>query len=415
MAAAHYLKGRCTVVEAEREPGGLCRSFDKAGFLYDIGGHILFSKNAPLLSEIVSWLGRNVARKLRRNQIWYKDRYVKYPFENGLSVLDKKEIYECLMGFLDRPSARPKNLEEWCVHRFGRGLAEKYLLPYNKKIWKCNLSAMSTHWVDRIPSPPLEDIVKSAVGLETEGYVHQLHFYYPKRGGIQSLTRAFAKPLSDIKTGFTVRRVKRRRDGWSVSDGTATLSCRRLISTIPIFDLVRSLEAVPLQVQERLDRLRYNSLILVMVAVRHEGLSEKSALYIPDPKILPHRVCFMKYFSRYNAPPGASHLVAEITVPPSSAQLKASPALLAESVISGVKDICGFSVNDVIATDVQVIKYAYVISDAQYLANMRIIRDFLKSIGIHPLGRFGNFQYLNMDQCVDAARDLVGSFSKKPH
>lgn len=412
LAAAHYLEGRCTVVEAEKEPGGLCRSFEKAGFVYDIGGHVLFSKDTPLLSEIISWLGRNVARKFRRNQIWYKDRFVKYPFENGLSVLDKQEIFECLMGFLDRKPGRPRNLEEWCSDRFGRGLAEKYLIPYNRKIWKYDLSDMSTHWVDRIPSPPLEDIVKSAVGIETEGYTHQLHFYYPKRGGIQSLTNALAKPLSGIKTGFTVRRVKKERDGWSVSDGATSLHGRRLISTIPLFDLVRSLEGVPLKVRERLDRLRYNSLILVMIAVRHEGLAEKTALYIPDPKILPHRVCFMKYFSDNNAPRGSSHLVAEITAPPAGARLKTSPDLLVESVIAGIKDICGFSPNEVIATDVRVIKYAYVIYDAEYLASLQIIRGFLRSTGIQPLGRFGNFEYLNMDQCVEAARRLVESLPR---
>lgn len=414
LAAAHYLPGRCTVVEAEKSPGGLCRSFDKDRFVYDIGGHVLFSRNTGLLSEMISWLGTNVARKFRRNQIWYKDRYVKYPFENGLSVLDKDEIFECLMGFLDKKAARPRNLEEWCRGRFGRGLAEKYLIPYNHKIWKYDLSKMSTHWVDRIPSPPLEDIVRSAIGIETEGYTHQLHFYYPKTGGIQSLTRSLVGSLPDVRTGFTVRSVRKAQDGWRVSDGQETLRCRHLISTIPLFDLIDSLERVPPKVKDRIDKLRYNSLMLVMIGVKHEGLSEKTALYIPDEKILPHRVCFMKYFSRNNAPRGTSHLVAEITVPPSSARLKTSPDLLIEIVISGIKDICGFSVNDIMATDVQVIKYAYVVYDAQYLANMRIIRDFLKSIGIHPLGRFGNFQYLNMDQCVEAAKLLVESLSRTP-
>ena len=40
--------------------------------------------------------------------------------------------------------------------------------------------------VERIPRPPKEDILKSAKRKKTEGYKHQLFFYYPK-GGIQSL------------------------------------------------------------------------------------------------------------------------------------------------------------------------------------------------------------------------------------
>lgn len=412
LAAAHFLQGRCTVVEAEQSPGGLCRSFEKNGFVYDIGGHVLFSKNTKVLKEIIDWLHPNVAQKYRKNQIWHRDRYVKYPFENGLSALDKDEIFDCLMGFLERKTTRPKNLGEWCRFRFGRGLADKYLIPYNRKIWKYDLSKMSTHWVDRIPSPPLEDIVRSAVGIETEGYIHQLHFYYPKRGGIQSLTRSLAGSVPAIRTGFAVRHIKKEKNVWCVSDGDSTVRARRLISTIPLFDLIDSLEHAPLRVKMAVGNLKYNSLILVMVAVKHEGLSQKTALYIPDPKILPHRVCFMKYFSRRNAPAGSSHLVAEITVPPSSSCLRIAPDLLIEKVVSGIKDICDFSVNDIILTDVKFIKYAYVIYDSQYLKNIRIVCDFLKSTGIQPLGRFGRFQYLNMDQCVEAAGQLVRSLAR---
>jgi protoporphyrinogen oxidase len=412
LSAAHYLGGRCTVLEAEQSPGGLCRSFEKNGFVYDIGGHVLFSKNKRVLNEMISWLGPNVAQKFRRNQVWYKDRYVKYPFENGLSALDKDEVYECLVSFLRRKKAEPKNFLEWCRHRFGQGIADKYLLPYNRKIWKYDLDKMSTHWVERIPSPPLEDIIKSAIGIETEGYLHQLHFYYPKIGGIQSLTQSLARSVPDIRTGFSIRHIRKDLCGWSISDGHATVHGRRLISTIPLFDLLGSLDRVPLRVKTRIERLRFNSLILVMVAVNHEGLSKKTAIYIPDPEILPHRVCFMKYFSRKNAPRGSSHVVAEITAPPSSSWLTTSADLLIEKVISGIKDICGFSVNDVIETDVRLIRYAYVVYDRQYLENMRIVNEFLRSIGVHPLGRFGSFQYLNMDQCVEAARRLVESLSR---
>ena len=36
-------------------------------------------------------------------------------------------------------------------------------------------------------------MIKSAVGVETEGYAHQLYFGYPKTGGIEMLPRSFEK------------------------------------------------------------------------------------------------------------------------------------------------------------------------------------------------------------------------------
>ncbi len=40
------------------------------------------------------------------------------------------------------------------------------------------------NWVqDRVPQPPVEAVIKSALRTQTEGYTHQLHYYYPRQGG----------------------------------------------------------------------------------------------------------------------------------------------------------------------------------------------------------------------------------------
>lgn len=410
LSSAFFLGGNCKVLEASEVPGGLCRSFNKDGFVYDIGGHILFSKNTTLLNEITKWLGENVQQRYRRNQILYNGRYVKYPFENGLYALDKSEIYECLISFLNRQRQEPANFEEWCRFRFGEGIASKYLIPYNRKIWKRNLTEMSLHWVDRIPSPPMEDIVKSAIGIETEGYIHQLNFFYPKKGGIQALISSLTKYAPGLITKFRVSKIKKKENKWIISDGNENFSCDNVISTIPIFDLINSLENVPVKVKASLSKLQYNSLVLVMIGVKHEGLNERTALYIPDPKILPHRICFMKYFSEFNAPKGFSHLVAEITVPPNDILLSTEDDTIVEQVINDLKTSCDFSINDVVVTDVKRIKYAYVVYDSGYLENTKVVYDYLDSLGIYYTGRFGSFEYINMDTCIEMSKNLVQSF-----
>jgi len=411
LSVAHYLGGKCLVLEAENIPGGLCRSFNKEGFTYDIGGHILFSKNRLLLDEITGWLGENVARKRRNNQIRYRDRFVKYPFENGLSALDREDVYECLISFLNRPDLIPKNLEEWCYTRFGRGIAEKYLIPYNRKIWKRDLKELSLLWVDRIPDPSREDIVKSALGIETEGYVHQLNFFYPRQGGIQALIQSLLSQLPEVQTGFRVKKTIKKANGWEVSDGERLIEGKRIISTIPIFDLINSLENVPDEVRSALKRLQYNSVIVVMIGVDHEGLTGRTALYIPDTDILAHRVCYLKELSSRNAPEGRSHLIAEITVPPGDPLLESEDSKLIERVAADLKDICGFSEDDIIASDVKRMEYAYVVYDLDYEKNTGIIYDYLDNLGIHYAGRFGSFKYINMDACVDMSRQLANSLS----
>ena len=412
LSTAYFMKDNYVVLEENEELGGLCRSFKKDGFVYDIGGHILFSKNKKILSEIVSWLSTNVQRKYRRNQIWYKDRFVKYPFENGLYSLDKKEIYDCLIGYLINENKEPENLKEWCKYTFGNGIAEKYLIPYNEKIWKHNLKDMSTHWVERIPKPPMRDIIKSAIGIKTEGYRHQLYFHYPKTGGINSLINSLANKVEKIEKGFKVTKISKKNNKWKVSNGSKTKEFDRIISTIPVFDLINCLDGVPAEIKGTLKKLNYNSLILVMIGIKNETLNNKTAIYIADRKILPHRVCFMKYFSDNNASKGRSHLIAEITVKPNSDLLKTDNSALVEKVSSQLESICRFSKNEIISTDVQRIKYAYIVYDKDYLKNTDIVFSYLNDLGIYCTGRFGTFQYINMDTCVEMSKKLVQSLNE---
>ena len=135
-------------------------------------------------------LAENRDDRRRDTRILYKNRHISYPFENGLSELPKEDCYTCLHEFIKTLIASEKgeippsgHFRDWIYHTFGKGIAEAYLVPYNEKIWNYPLDRMSAHWVEgRVPRPPYEDIIKSAVGIRTEGYHHQAIFSYPKTG-----------------------------------------------------------------------------------------------------------------------------------------------------------------------------------------------------------------------------------------
>ena len=86
-----------TILEKEDGLGGLCRSIHKAGYTYDIGPHILFSKDKEMLDLMLEVTGQT--NRLRRsNQIIHKGRYVQYPFENDLSKLPQEDLEYCITG-----------------------------------------------------------------------------------------------------------------------------------------------------------------------------------------------------------------------------------------------------------------------------------------------------------------------------
>ena len=408
---AHFLGGDVDVLEADARVGGLARSFGAEGFLSDIGGHILFSKDEEALAHEVGILGSNIRQGFRKNRVLYDGKFVKYPFENGIDVLPKEDIVDILHTFIENPhTAKPTNFREWMYHVFGDGLTNRYMLPYNEKIWKTPPEQMSLDWVDRVPRPPLLDLLRTAVGIQTEGYAHQLYFKYPDSGGFESLPKAVADRIRPkITTGFRVTKAIPVDGGWMViSDKGEERRYKQLISTLPITTLFDALGNVPSEVESAARALRYNSLRVVLVGVNAATLADYTALYVADPKSIYHRVCYNHVFSPNMCPTGCQSVSCEITVPPggeldgwSDEQLldKCIGDLVRDEVIPTAKDICFRHVHRE--------RYAYVVYDLGYPERVKTIRDYALRCGIHLAGRFAEYRYVNTDACVRRALDLA--------
>ncbi len=400
------------VLEKDSECGGLLKSFSKEGFTFDYGGaHIIYSRDKRAVDFMLQVLGKNYFRKRRNNKIYFKDRLVKYPFENGLSDLPKQDNFECLYHYLNNHHRRkPTNFKEWIYHTFGKGIAERYLVPYNEKIWNYPVDKMSLHWVEgRVPKPPVEDVIKSALGIPTEGYTHQLYFHYPRRGGIQALIKGLENGLSNVLRDFEVRKVRRRNGEWLVSNGKITKIYDVLISTIPIFDLIFALDKVPVKVQSALRGLKYNSLITVMLGLKGNNLPGFTAVYFPNPEVKFNRVAFPRVFSGYNASTGKSSLVAEITTRENGPIWKTDDRKTTKEVIKNLHRRKFIDKNRICFTEVRRSEYAYVIYDRDYQKNIKPIREYVSRLGIWLCGRFAEFEYLNMDACVQRGAHLAGT------
>jgi len=400
-----FLTHNSEILEKENRPGGLCRTFQKDGFSYDIGGHILFSKDNIILDMIKEILGENINYCKRSNKIYYKGLYVKYPFENGLGILTKEDIYECLIGYIKNNHPEPANFLEWIYYTFGDGIAEKYLVPYNKKIWKTPLDEMSLEWVERVPKPPVEDIIKSALGIETEGYTHQLYFNYPSTGGIEELIKSMIKENSNITTDFEVKKISRYKDRWVVSDGKEEKYYDKIVVTFPVKETIKCIDNMPEQVIRSVNSLKHNSVRVILIGINNEALMDKSAVYIPQSNIIAHRVCYMGYFSKHNVPEGKSSLIAEVTTNKVTGNIDDS--LLIEMVVNDLDKTGIINKKDVIITDIRNFEYGYVVYDMNYTRNITMIKDYFSGIGIELLGRFAEFEYINMDEVIKRARKLA--------
>lgn len=411
------------ILEKEKECGGLMRSLREEGFTFDYGGsHVIFSKDKEILGFMISLLGDNKIRNRRNAKVLYKDRYVKYPFENDLASLPKEENFECLYHFIKKlinkekgKLRKPRNLKEWYYYTFGKGIAEKYLIPYNEKIWKYPSTKTSLKWVERIPNPPIEDIIKSSLGIETEGYTHQLYFYYPKKGGIQSLTNNLEKKIKNhIITDFEVKKLRKEDKKWIITNGKKEKTCEKIISTIPVQNLIKAIDA-PKEVEKAAKNLKYNSLISIMLGLNTPKINDLSWLYLPEKTILPHRVSFPSNYSPYAVPQRKSSALAEITCTIGSEIWKTKDETLTDHVIDDLHDLKIINKKDICFAKTKRTEYAYVINDLNHDKNMQIIKEYTKKAGIDLVGRFAEFEYMNMDACTRSAMTYANEMKQYEH
>lgn len=416
LSLSSFLNLKSIVLERESSLGGLSQSYQIGGIDYDIGPHIIFSKNKEVLILHSTMINTNLLK--RSNQIFYKGRYVKYPFENDLSALPKEDRDYCLNEYLENPYENylPTNMLQFFLKIFGEGITRTYLQPYNEKIWKFDPSCMDVQMVERIPKPPREDVIASANGTPTEGYVHQLYFHYPERGGFQTLINAYQQRSHDrgneIHTGVNIQEISRSSCGWLVKTNSGDFEVEKLINCAPIHEFAKYFN-LPEKVSVALKALLFNSIYIVMVKVKKDSIGDHFALYVPEKSILFHRVSKLNYLGEYYCPEdGSTVLMAEVTFRPGSHLATLTQAEIEAQVVDGLV-ACGFiGPEDVQEVVTKYEKYAYVIYDLDHKKNIRIVLDYFESQGIESVGRFAEFEYLNTDGVVENTLKLARKLNR---
>lgn len=417
------LKGieKITLIEKEIKAGGLCRSISKDGYIYDIGPHIIFSKDKEMLTLMEDVLDDK--NKLKRsNKIFYKGRHIQYPFENDLSNLPKEDLNYCIRSFNHNPyeDYKATNMIQFFLKTFGEGITNTYLRPYNEKIWKYDPAFMNTDMVERIPKPTPEEIKRSAEGETIDGYLHQLYFTYPSTDGIKSVVDGFRKRLNNEKCEILVNNsvnfIEKSTDNmYRVrTDKGIEVKGELVISTIPIQELTRAYIHANNDLRMEVNRLRYNSIAIAFIKTKYDKSGDNFTFTIPDKNIIFHRISKMDFLGKeYHNGEGATYIV-EVTYRKNDYIDVMPDTELLYKIKQGICTI-NFAEKE---SDIEVInltkhEYAYVIYDLNHKENMNKIRRFYQSEGILLNGRFGNFEYWNMDRILRESLELSKKIEEK--
>lgn len=398
LSAARLLKNKhdVTVFERASVPGGIARPKVINGVSYHTtGGHCFNSKHKEVIEFVFKEVlpESNWHKVTRKSNIQFRDILIPYPIEYSIKKIHERypNIAEkVVLEFLStEKNESAKNLEEWFRQSFGDTLAEEYFIPYNKKIWNRDPKEMSHEWVkDKLPMPNKKSFVASLFGDQRDKMPHS-EFYYPNSNSQISFIDALAKNINIIynyeiqSIDAIVPNAKYEVNGEHTFD--------LLISTIPLNRLPIIIKKCPINVINAVARLRYNKVSTMLWESKE---TDSTWTYLPSSSGIFHRYIHIGNFFSPKMNYTITESIGEKTREEMIRYGKMDPTLIRP---------IEFNISD----------HAYVVFDEQYRDQTSAIFEYLKQVGIKTLGRFGQWDYFNMDICILEAMKLADKINHK--
>jgi protoporphyrinogen oxidase len=414
------------VLEKDDIVGGISRTVDYKGYLFDIGGHRFFTKVKAvdeMWREVLS--EDQFLRRPRLSRIYYNRKFFHYPLRAtnallGLGIWNSLMMLSSYCKSQIFPLKSEKSFEDWICNRFGRRLFNTFFKTYTEKVWGIPCDKISADWAaQRIKGLSLLTTIKSALlsGKATDegGEIIKTlidEFDYPEKGPgmmwekVAEIVRAKG---CEIKMQSNVEQIfwdGSGVTGLKISDGagqTGLIEGSDFISSMPMRELVTKLSPeAPPEVTSAAHSLGYRDFLTVSLVVGRADLFEDNWIYIHDSSVKVGRIQNFKNWSPQMVPDsrktclGLEYFCFEGDGLWTMADEDLVKLATAELVSLGI--VQPGEVEDGVVVRMP---KAYPIYDDVYAEAVQTIRKFTESLGnLHCVGRNGMHRYNNQDHSM---------------
>jgi protoporphyrinogen oxidase len=310
----HLKHENCQIFEQHSYVGGHIYSEQHAGFTWDEGPHVSFTKSdyvRALFDE-----GIEVLKYPVFPVNYYQGTWIDHPAQTNLYVLPEPLKQACVSDFLavrnsgENADFAPKNYQEWLEFAFGETFANTFPRAYTKKYWTTEPANLTTDWVgSRVYFPEVDDVVQGAQGPLTKATHYISSVYYPAKGGYFSFATKLAAG-ANVTHGKKLSYISFADKQIQFTDGTQ-ITYEKLVNTIPLPILIKNSDA-PDAIKQAADLLSCSSVLILNIAANHASQRANQWLYVYDESKHSTRINFTELLSPSNGPTGKTGIQVEV-------------------------------------------------------------------------------------------------------
>ena len=385
------------IVEKDNEIGGYCKTIYSGDYVWDYSGHFFHFQRPEIKDYVMSRLDEKDILKVRKyTQIYYKGIYVDYPFQMNIHQLNKDEFIDCLYDlFTIDDSTEVTSFKKMLFAKFGKSIAEKFLIPYNEKLYATDLDKLDVDAMGRFfPYADKEQIVRNFKNSTNQSY--NSFFLYPRKGVIK-IVESVASHVdkSKILLGEKLLSVDMKNKK-AVTD-KRTIEYDNLISTMPFPVLMDKCG-----VEYDKDVYSWNKVLVFNLGFDKKGPEKQNNwIYFPDRELVFYRVGFYDNIIGQDK----TSLYVEIGFDHEARDIDIDQLL--DRTLSDLRKVGIITDQKLVASHPIMMDPAYVHITQRSEEDKARKKDLLKQSDVYSIGRYGSWTYCSLEDNIHEAFSLA--------
>lgn len=403
LSYAAATKNDYLIIEKEDEIGGYCKTVYSGDYVWDYSGHFFHFQREQIKDYVMSRLSDEDMLKVHKfTQIYYKGLHVDFPFQMNIHQLDKEEFIDCLYDlFTIEDNSEITSFKSMLYAKFGKSIAEKFLIPYNEKLYATDLDKLDTDAMGRFfPYANKEQIVKNFRNSQNQSY--NAFFLYPKKGVIK-VVESVASHVDKSKISFKEWLVSVDIHNKTAVTNKRAIHFDNLISTAPFPKL---LDICGISYDPSV--YSWNKVLVFNLGFDKKGPETvNNWIYFPDREVVFYRVGF------YDNIIGQDKMSLYVEIGFNHEEKSIDIPRLKEGVLNDLKRVG-------IVTDQKLVASHHVMMDPAYVHITRQSEDdklqkkeLLAKSRIYSIGRYGSWTYCSLEDNIYEAFGLAQQLGKQ--